>query len=88
MIMVKKLIQVYLNKKPYLRTNYIEAKIEQDIDFKKQNRIKNLPDPIFMRESTSKNYVDNKFNDPSIIKKIQIMLTSLIKISIMFNLLE
>ena len=55
-------------QKPYLRTNYIESKIEEDIDIKNQFRIKNLPDPISIREATSKNYVDNLFNDPSIIK--------------------
>ena len=55
-------------QKPYLRTNYIEADIEEDIDLKNQFRIKNLPDPISIREAASKNYVDNKFNDPSIIK--------------------
>ena len=55
-------------QKPYLRTNYIEANIEEDIDLKNQFRIKNLPDPISTREATSKNYVDNLFNDPSIIK--------------------
>ena len=35
---------------------------------KNQNRIKNLPDPFSIRETFSKNYVDNLFNDPSIIK--------------------
>ena len=55
-------------QKPYLRTNYIEANIEEDIDFKNQFRIKNLPDPISIREAASKNYVDNLFNDPSIVK--------------------
>ena len=35
---------------------------------KSQYRITNLPDPISIREATSKNYVDNFFNDPSIIK--------------------
>ena len=55
-------------QKPYLRTNYIEANIEEDIDLKNQNRIKNLPDPISIREPASKNYVDNLFNDPSIVK--------------------
>ena len=33
-------------QKPYLRTNYIESNIEEDIDLKNQFRIKNLPDPI------------------------------------------
>ena len=55
-------------QKPYLRTNYIESNIEEDIDLKYQYRIKNLTDPISIREAASKNYVDNKFNDPSIVK--------------------
>ena len=55
-------------QKPYLRTNYIECNIEEDSDLKNQFRIKNLPDPISIREACSKNYVDNLFNDPSIIK--------------------
>ena len=55
-------------QKPYLRTNYIEANIEEDIDLKNQYRIKNLPDPISIREPAPKHYVDKLFNDPSIIK--------------------
>ena len=55
-------------RKPYLRTNYKESNTEEDIDLKNQNRIKNLPDPISIGEAASKNYVDNLFNDPSIIK--------------------
>ena len=55
-------------QKPYLRTIYIESNIEEDIDLKNQYRIKNLPDPISIGEPVSKQYVDNKFNDPSIIK--------------------
>ena len=55
-------------QKPYLRTNYIESNVEEDIDLKNQYRIKNLPDPISNGEPVSKQYVDNKFNDPSIIK--------------------
>ena len=55
-------------QKPYLRTNYIESNIEEDIDLKNQCRIKNLPDPISIGDPVSKQYVDNKFNDPSIIK--------------------
>ena len=55
-------------QKPYLRHNYIEADIEEDIDLKNQFRIKNLPDPIKIREPASKNYVDNLFNDTSIVK--------------------
>ena len=39
-------------QKPYLRTNYIESNIE-DIDLKNQLQIKNLPDPISIREPAS-----------------------------------
>ena len=35
---------------------------------KNQYRIKNLPDPVSIREAASNNYVDNLFNDPSIVK--------------------
>ena len=55
-------------QKPYLEHNYIEAIIEEDIDLKNQYRIKILPDPISIRETASKNYVDNLLNDPSIVK--------------------
>ena len=57
-------------QKPYLRTNYIEADIEENIDLKNQFRIKHLPNPISIREPASKNYVDNLFNDPSIKKHL------------------
>ena len=38
----------------------------KNIDLINQFRIKNLPDPISIREAAPKNYVDNFFNDPSI----------------------
>ena len=55
-------------QKPYLRSKYLEANIEEDIDLKNQFRLKNLPDPISIREAAPKNYVDSLFNDPSINK--------------------
>ena len=55
-------------QKPYLRTNYMESNIEEDIDLKNQFRIKNLPDPIDIREAASKIFVLTLFNDPSIVK--------------------
>ena len=58
-------------QKPYLRTNYIEANIEEDIDLKNQYRIKNLPDPISIREATSKNYVDNLIDEVSLVRNNQ-----------------
>ena len=48
-------------QKPYLRTIYIEANIEEDIDLKNQNKIKNLPDPSNLQDACIKNYVDNIF---------------------------
>ena len=55
-------------QKPCLRSKYLESDIEEDIDLKNQIRIKNLPDPISLGETVSKLYVDNLFNDPSLIK--------------------
>ena len=55
-------------QKPYLRTNYIEINIQEDIDARNQFRIKNLPDLFSIREAVSKNYVNKLFNDPSILK--------------------
>ena len=51
-----------------MRTIYREANIEEDKDLKNQYRIKILPHPISIRETCTENYVDKKFNDPSIIK--------------------
>ena len=53
-------------QKPYLRINYIETNEEEDIDMKNHFRIKNLPDPISIREPTCKLYVDINFNHLSI----------------------
>ena len=55
-------------QKSYKRTNYIESDKEEDIDLKNQYRIKNLPDPISIREPAPKHYVDFLINDPCIIK--------------------
>jgi len=58
-----KIVTSLFVQKPYLRTNYIEANIEEDIDKKNQFRIKNLPDPISIRDACSKNYIDNVFKN-------------------------
>ena len=55
-------------KKPYLRTNYIESNMEEDIDLKNQFRNKNLPNPSEIHDACNKDYVDTKFNDSSIVK--------------------
>ena len=55
-------------QKPYLRTNYIESNIEEDIDLKNEFRIKNLPDPINLHDACNKNYVDNSIDETSLIR--------------------
>ena len=55
-------------QKPYSRTNYIEANIEEDIDLKNKYRIKNLHDPISIREACSKNYNDNSVDESSLLR--------------------
>ena len=54
-------------QKPFIRTNYIEVNIDQDIDLKNQYRINNIPHPINDNDIVSKIYFDNKIVD--IIKK-------------------
>ena len=58
-------------QKPYLRTNYMESNIEENINMKNQFKIKNLPYPEENSDAVCKSYVDNKFNDPSIIKNTE-----------------
>ena len=55
-------------QKPLLRTNYVEYNMEEDIDLKGQYRTKKLPNPISIRKTAPKPYVDYLFNDPSIRK--------------------
>ena len=55
-------------QKHYLRTHYLESNIEDDFDLKNRIRIENLPDASSTREAASKNYIDNFFNDPSLVK--------------------
>ena len=55
-------------QKLYLRTNYIEANFEEDINMKNQFNIENLPRPQENSNAVCKSYVDNLFNDSKIIK--------------------
>ena len=46
----------------------IESDIEEDIAMENQFRIESLPDFISVRDAALKKLLDNKFNNPSIIK--------------------
>ena len=45
-------------KKSYLKTNYIETNMEEDIDMKNQYYIKNIPNPINSNDCMNKIYAD------------------------------
>ena len=55
-------------KKPYLRTNYIESNIEEDIDLKNQYKIKNLINATNLQDACNKKYVDNIINESSLLR--------------------
>ena len=55
-------------QKAYLRTNYTESNIEEDIDVQNQYKNKNLHFPQEKSDAVSKINVENLFNDASIIK--------------------
>ena len=58
-------------EKPYLRTNYIESNIEENINMKNQFKIKNLPCPEENSDAVCKSYVDSFFNDSSLLKNTE-----------------
>ena len=55
-------------QKLYLSSNYIESNIAEHIDLNNQYRIKNLLDPVSIRQTESKKFCYILFNDPSIVK--------------------
>ena len=50
-------------RKSYIRSNYIEADIDHDIDLKNQYKIINLPNPINNKDAINKIYIDKKIAD-------------------------
>ena len=67
-IFEKKIDTSLFVQKPYLGPNYIKSNIGEHIDLENKYRIKNLPDPISIREDCIKHYADDLFNQPSILK--------------------
>ena len=49
--------------KSYVRANYIESSMEEDIDMKNQFKIKNLPNPSNLQDPATKFYVVSKTNN-------------------------
>ena len=56
----KKLDTSRFVQKSYLRSNYIEADLDHDINLKNQYRILSLADPVNDLDGTKKTYVDTK----------------------------
>ena len=67
-------------QKSYLRIIYIENNIEEDIDLRSQFRIKNSPDPISMREPTTKHYVNTIFKNDIDFKDIKLEKIKFVKV--------
>ena len=55
----------------YLRSNYTEANIEEDINMENQIKIKNLLCPQEKSDVVCESYVNNLFNDPSTYKNTE-----------------
>ena len=55
-------------QKPYLKNNYREAIIGEDLDLENQYRIKNLSCLVESEDFVSKSYGDSGLNDSSIIR--------------------
>ena len=55
-------------EKIYLRTNYIESKIEEGIDMRNQFGTKKSIRPIKATEGVCRSYVVKKFDEPSVIR--------------------
>ena len=55
-------------QKPYLRTNYIESDMEEDIDMKQKFKITNLVDPTNDFEAANKAYVDKNINESTLLR--------------------
>ena len=55
-------------QKPYLRTNYKESNIEEDINMRNQFELKNQHCRQENSDAICKSYAENLLNDPSIIR--------------------
>ena len=75
-------------QKPFLRTIYIEANIEEDIDMKNQHRIKILPHLLSIREAASKSYVDNIFENDIDFNDVKLETIKFVKVNYQQAMIE
>ena len=52
----------------YVRANYIESNMEENIDMKNQYKITNVPYPISLGDAANKQYVDETIDEVSIVR--------------------
>ena len=77
----KKLDTSIFVQTPFLRPNYIKSNLEEDIEMKNQFKIKNLIDPISIREACSKIYVDNKFKNDNSFNDVALANIKIVKVN-------
>ena len=54
--------------KSYVRANYIESEMEEDIDMKQKFKIKNLVEPSDVNDAANKAYVDKNINESTLLR--------------------
>ena len=54
--------------KSYVRANYIQSNMEEDIDMKDKFKIKNLIDPINSIDAANKAYIDRNINESTLLR--------------------
>ena len=54
--------------KSYVRANYIESEMEEDIDMKQKFKIINLTEPTNLTDAANKGYIDNKINESTLLR--------------------
>ena len=54
--------------KGYIRANYLESNMEEDIDLKNQFKIINVPYPISLKDVANKEYVDDNIEQASVVR--------------------
>ena len=54
--------------------------MEEDVDLKKQYRTKNLPAPIILQETATKNYIDNVFKNDTDRNDVELEIINFVKV--------